>query len=170
MTVTQSNWRTNEETADYMGIINVRCVFRAYCFSINRALFLWCFYFFELVNMRSIYSFKIQWKFSVLRYLMQSKQNLKQTKTFRDFRVFDFALYSKSKTRISRKNFFNSNFERSCNLDAKATKSLMIQKLKDQDMFWLEEGSFRFCLIPKIENSEISESVILLQILTVVVT
>ena len=53
--------------------------------------------------------------------------------------ISDFVLYPKSKTWMPRKNFFTSNFERSCDLDAKTTKGLMRQKLKDQDMFWLEK-------------------------------
>ena len=132
--------------------------------------------------------------------------------------------------------FFTSNFERSCNLDAKTTKNLPRQKLKGQDMLllkkvkisevsefsilsytqnrklenigkrcftsnfdsscnlrfrnnknqlrqklkvikWMKKKkrklprfpSFRFSSILKIENSEILESVLLLQILTVVV-
>ena len=49
---------------------------------------------------------------------------------------------------------FTSNYDSSCNLRFRNYKN---------------ELSFQFCPIPKIENSEISESVILLQILTVVV-
>ena len=48
----------------------------------------------------------------------------------------------------------------------------MRQKLKDQDMFWLEKVKisevFEFSILPyteNFENSEISESVLLLQIL-----
>ena len=60
----------------------------------------------------------------------------KQTKTFRDFRVFDFT--QDQKLGYLGKFFFTSKFERSCNLVAKTTKNVMRQKLKDQDMFCSE--------------------------------
>ena len=47
--------------------------------------------------------------------------------------------------------FFTSNFERSCNLDAKTTKNLPRQKLKGQDML----------LLKKVKISEVSEFSIL---------
>ena len=155
---TQSNWQTNEQATDYMGIINVRCLFRAYYFCINRVLFFMgplfygVFISFELVNMRSILlKFDGNFQLSDVQ-CNRNNQNLKQTKIFRDFRVSDFAQYPKSKTRISREIFFfTSNFEKSCNLDAKKTKNFMRQKLKDQDMFWLE----------KVKISEVSEFSIL---------
>ena len=76
--------------------------------------------------------------------------------------------------------FFTSNFERSCILDAKMTNNLPRQKLKGHDLLLLKKLIFlikadrdlflkKFCPIPKIENSEISESVPLLQIVTFVV-
>ena len=117
MTVTQSNWQTNEQTTDYIGIINVRCLFKAHCFCINRALFFMVFFFFFWITKYEVYSFKIQWKFSAFQHLMQLKQ-------------------SKFKP--------DENFPRF--------------------------PSFRFCPIPKIENSGISEFFFLLQILKEVVT
>ena len=70
---------------------------------------------------------------------------------------------------------FTSNFDSSCNLRCKNDKKLTETKPESQDRF-LEEKikfprfpSFRFCRAPKIKNSEISESVLLPQILTVVV-
>ena len=42
--------------------------------------------------------------------------------------------------------------------------------LLDEKQKYRRFSSFRFCPIPKIENSEVSESVVLFQILTVVVT
>ena len=47
-------------------------------------------------------------------------------------------IYPKSKPWNSWTFFFTSNFERGCNLDAKATKNLPRQKPKGQDML-LEE-------------------------------
>ena len=47
--------------------------------------------------------------------------------------------------------FFTSNFERNCNLDAKTTKNLPKQKLKDQDML----------LLKKVKISELSKFSIL---------
>ena len=70
---------------------------------------------------------------------------------------------------------FTSNFDSSCNLRFRNDKNELRQKLKGQDMLleqkrkFLRFPSFRFCPIPKIENSEISESFLLLQISTVVV-
>ena len=68
---------------------------------------------------------------------------------------------------------FTSNFVSRCKNDKKLTET----KLKGQDMLLEEKKrklprfpSFRLCPAPKIENSEISESVLLFQILTVVVT
>ena len=71
---------------------------------------------------------------------------------------------------------FNSNFESSCNLRFRNDKNELRQNLKV--IKWIKKKkrklprfpSFRFCSIPKIENSEISKSVLLLQILTVLVT
>ena len=97
MTMTQSNWRTNEQTTNYMGIINVRCSFRAYCFCINRTLlygvlFLW-------ISKHEVYSFKIQWKFSAFRHLMQSKQSkFRANENFPRFPSFRFCLWSQIET------------------------------------------------------------------------
>ena len=65
--------------------------------------------------------------------------------------------------------FFTSNFERSCNLDAKTTKKLLRQKRKRQDTQFPRFPSFRFCPIPKMKNLEISENILSPQTLTVVV-
>ena len=68
-----------------------------------------------------------------------------------------------------------SNFNSCCILRFRNDKNELRQKLKGQDMLFYEKKenlrfpSFQFCPIPKIENLEISESVVLLQILTVVV-
>ena len=68
---------------------------------------------------------------------------------------------------------FTSNFDNSCNLRFKNDKNELRQKLKGQDMLLEEKRkfprfpSFRFYPTPKIENSEILESVVSLQILIV---
>ena len=60
--------------------------------------------------------------------------------------------------------------------DLKTTKSEMRQNFQGYDMIKKEKiefpevFEFLFCPIPKVENSEISESFVLLQILRVVVT
>ena len=60
--------------------------------------------------------------------------------------------------------------------DSKTTKSKLRQNFKGYDMIKKEKinfarfPSFQFCPIPNVKNSEISESLLLLQILTVVVT
>ena len=70
---------------------------------------------------------------------------------------------------------FTSNFDSSCNLRFRRDKNELRKKLKSQDMLLEEKKkiprfpSFRLCPTPKIKNSEISESVLFLQILTVVV-
>ena len=104
---------------------------------------------------------------------MQSKQSkFKADESFLRFRRFRFCpIFGIKTSDISEFFFFTSNFERSYNLDAKTTTNFIKQKLKDQDMFWLKKWKFprflisRFCPIPKIENPEISESVLLLHIL-----
>ena len=71
---------------------------------------------------------------------------------------------------------FTSNFDSSCNLRFRNDKNELRQKRKV--IKWVKKKirklpsfpSFLFCSIPKIKNSEISESVLLLQILTVFVT
>ena len=98
MTVTQSNWQTNERTTNYMGIINVSVLFRAYRFCINRALFFMVFLFLW-ISKYEIYSFKIQWKFSALRHLLQPKQSkFKAHENFPRFSIFDFVYRVKLKT------------------------------------------------------------------------
>ena len=70
---------------------------------------------------------------------------------------------------------FTSNFESCYNLRFRKDKNELRQKLKV--IKWIKKkkrkpprfSSFRFCCIPKIENSEISESVLLLQIFTEIV-
>ena len=72
---------------------------------------------------------------------------------------------------------FTLHFDSSCNLRLRNDKNELRQKLKGQDMLLEKKKKkfprfpcFQFCPIPKINNSEISESVIFLQILTVFVT
>ena len=71
---------------------------------------------------------------------------------------------------------FSSNFDSICNLRFRSNENELRQKLKGQDMLFRRKNffsrfpSFWFCPIPKIENLEISESVLLLQFLTVFVT
>ena len=74
------------------------------------------------------------------------------------------------------KGSFTSNFDSSYNLRFRNDKNELSQKLKvikwikKEKRNFLRSLSFQFCSIPIIENSEISESVLLLQILTVFVT
>ena len=81
----------------------------------------------------------------------------KQTKTFRDFRVFDFT--QDQKLGYLGKFFFTSKFERSCNLVAKKTKNVMRQKLKDQDMFCSEKGKIsevsEFSILPYAQSRKL---------------
>ena len=64
---------------------------------------MWCFYFFELVNMMSVrLKFSENFELSDIKY-NRNNENLKQAKTFRDFRVFNFVHRSKLKTRKPRK-------------------------------------------------------------------
>ena len=73
------------------------------------------------------------------------------------------------------KRSFTSNFDSSCNLRFRNNKNELRQKLKV--IKWIEKKkrklprfpSFRFFCIPKIENSEISESALLLQVCTEIV-
>ena len=73
------------------------------------------------------------------------------------------------------KRSFTSNFDSSCNLRFRNNKNELRQKLKV--IKWIEKKkrklprfpSFRFFSIPKIENSEISESALLLQVCTEIV-
>ena len=68
---------------------------------------------------------------------MKLKQSKFKFKTnFPRFPSFQFCPIPKiGNSDISEIFFFNSNFKRSYNLDAKTTKNLMRQKFKDQDMF-----------------------------------
>ena len=69
-----------------------------------------------------------------------------------------------------------SNFDSSCNLRFRNDKNELRQKLKGQDMLLEEKkkiseiSEFSILSYTQNRNSEISESVLLLQILTVVVT
>ena len=80
------------------------------------------------------------------------------------------------KLRYLGKSSFTSNFESCCNLKFRNDKNELRQKLKVIE--WIKKKkrklprfpSFRFCPILKIKNSEISKSILLFQILTVVVT
>ena len=71
---------------------------------------------------------------------------------------------------------FISNFDICCNIRFRNDKNELRQKLNFIKWIKKKKGkrprfpSFRFCSIPKIENMEILESVLLLQILTVVLT
>ena len=70
---------------------------------------------------------------------------------------------------------FTSNFDSCYNLRFRNEKNKLRQKLKF--IKWIKKKkrtprrfpTFQFCPIPKIENSEISQSVILLQIFTEIV-
>ena len=70
---------------------------------------------------------------------------------------------------------FTPNFDSGGNLTSRKDKNELTQKLEGQDMLLEEKRtfprfpSFQFSSVFKIENSEISKSVLLLQILTVVV-
>ena len=69
---------------------------------------------------------------------------------------------------------FTSNFDSCYNLQFRNDKNKLRQKLKVTKWIKKKKGklprfpNFRFFAIPKIENSEISESVLLLQIFTVI--
>ena len=98
----------------------------------------------------------------------------RKNKNFRDFQVFDFALYPKLKTRKSRKFCLSRILTLIVTQDLKTPKKWTEIKTK-RSRNDLEQKkcprfpSFRFCPIPKIENSEILEIFLLLQILTVLV-
>ena len=97
----------------------------------------------------------------------------RKNKNFRDFRVFDFALYPRSKTRKSRKFFFTLNYGTDYNSRFENTKKVNWDKTERFQYDLEQKGkfprflSFWFCSIPKIENSEVSENSLLIQILTV---
>ena len=102
----------------------------------------------------------------------------RKTKNFRDFRVFDFALYPRSKTRKSRKFFFTLNYDTDYNSRFENTKKVNWDKTERFQYDLEQKGkfprfkfprflSFWFYSIPKIENSEVSENSLLIQILTV---
>ena len=88
----------------------------------------------------------------------------RKNKNFRDFRVFDFALYPRSKTRKSRKFRLPWIMTLIIIQDLKITKKSIETKTKRFQYDLEQKGkfprfpSFRFCSIPKIENSEISEN------------
>ena len=71
---------------------------------------------------------------------------------------------------------FASNFDSSCNLRCKNNKKISETKSLKSSYASLKKGKFprfssiQFCPIPKIENSEISQSVLSLRSLAVVVT
>ena len=92
--------------------------------------------------------------------------------------ISEFSILSHTqnrKLRNLRKCSFTSSFDSNCNLRFRNDKNELRQKLKA--LKWIKKKkrkltrfpSFRFCCIPKIENSEILESVLLLQIMTEVV-
>ena len=97
----------------------------------------------------------------------------RKNKNFRDFRVFDFALYPRSKTRKSRKFFFTLNYDTDYNSRFENIKKVNWDKTERFQYDLEQKGkfprflSFWFCSIPKIENSEVSENSLLIQILTV---
>ena len=91
----------------------------------------------------------------------------------KNFRVFDFALYPRSKIRKSRKFRLPQIMTLIVIQDLKAPKKSIEAKIKrfqydlEQKEKFPRFPSFRFCSIPRIENSEISENSLLIQILTV---
>ena len=96
------------------------------------------------------------WK--VLVWFKRKKEN------FRDFRVFDFPQYPRSQTRKCRKFRLPRIMTLIVIQDLKRPKKSIETKNK-RFQYYLERKeifprfpSFRFCSIPKIENSEISES------------
>ena len=99
----------------------------------------------------------------------------RKNKNFQDFQVFNFALYPKSKTWKSQKFRLPQILTLIVTQDLKMPKKWTEIKTK-RSRYDLEQkkcprfASFRFCPIPKIENSEISEIFLFLQILTVPVT
>ena len=97
----------------------------------------------------------------------------RKNKNLRDFWVFDFTLYLRSKTRKSWKFRLPWIMTLIIIQDLKIPKKSMETKTKRFQYDLEQKGkfprfpSFRFCSIPKIENSEISENSIVIQILTV---
>ena len=96
----------------------------------------------------------------------------RKNKNFRDFQVFDFALYPRSKTQKSRKFRLPRIMTLIVIQDLKRPKKWIETKTK-RFQYDLEQNgkfprfpSFRFCPILKIEDLEISESSHLIQILT----
>ena len=86
----------------------------------------------------------------------------RKKKNFRDFRVFDFALHPRLKTRKSRKFRLPWIMTLIIIQDLKITKKSIETRTK-RFQYDLEQNgkfprfpSFPFCSIPKIENSEIS--------------
>ena len=102
---------------------------------------------------------------------------LEEKKKISEMSEFSILPYTQNwKLRNLGKCSFTSNFDSSYNLRFRNDKNELSQKLKvikwtkKKKRNFLRSLSFQFCSIPKIENSEISESVPLLQILTVFVT
>ena len=94
------------------------------------------------------------------RHLMQSKQwKFKADENFPRFPSFWFCPIPKIENSDISENFFTSNFERSGNLDAKTTKPLIRQKLKDQDIFWFEKVKIfevsEFSILPYTQNRKL---------------
>ena len=97
----------------------------------------------------------------------------KKNKDFWDFRVFEFALYRRSKTQKSRKFRLPQIMILIAYQDLKTPKKSIYTKTKRLQFDLEQKGkfsrfpSFRFCSVPKIENLEISENSLLIRILTV---
>ena len=113
-----------------------------------------------------------------LRQTLKGQDMLLEEKT-KISEISQFSILSYTQNRKLgnlRKCSVTPNFDSSCNLKFRNDKNKLRQKLKGQDMLLEEKRkfprfpSFRFCPIPKIKNSEISESVLLLQFLTVFIT
>ena len=114
---------------------------------------------------------ELRWKLQDKDMLLEEKQKIPE---IAEFSILSYT--QNQKLGNLRKCSFNWNFESSCNLRFRNDKNELRQNLKV--IKWIKKKkrklprfpSFRFCSIPKIENSEISKSVLLLQILTVLVT
>ena len=123
-------------------------------------VFLFMVFLFFWVGKYVAYSFKIQWKCSAFRHLMQSKKSkFKANENFPTFPSFWFCPIHKIENSDISKKFLTSNFEKNCNLHAKMTKNLMRQKLKYQDMFWLEKVKISeisgFSILPYTQNRKL---------------
>ena len=109
----------------------------------------------------------------------------RKNKNFQDFQVFDFALYPKIENSEITESFLLLKFSvlhetQNLKTDWKMTPpprppAPPIKKKNVNFIMWFEKKkckfprfpSFRLCLIPKIENSEILESFLLLKFLVV---